>query len=91
LEYCLNKAEEINPLSRQKLHYETLEQLTNLEYFSDLPKVSAWRRVLASRPSVHKAVGHDFGERLLDFFANRDSVIGRLARNKLSALSQKAA
>jgi glutathione S-transferase len=72
-------------------YYETLEQLTNIEYFSDLPKVSAWRRVLASRPSVQKAVGHDFGERLLDFFANRDSVIGRLARNKLSALSRKAA
>jgi len=28
LEYCLNKAEEISPLSRQKLHYETLEELT---------------------------------------------------------------
>ena len=28
LEQCLSKAEEINPLSRQKLHYETLEELT---------------------------------------------------------------
>ena len=28
LEYCLNKVEEISPLSRQKLHYETLEELT---------------------------------------------------------------
>ena len=28
LEYCLSKAEEISPLSRQKLQYETLEKLT---------------------------------------------------------------
>lgn len=28
LEYCLDKAEEINPLSQQKLHYETVEELT---------------------------------------------------------------
>ncbi len=28
LEYCLTKAEEISPLTQQKLHYETLEELT---------------------------------------------------------------
>ena len=28
LEYCLSKADEISPLSRQKLHYETLGELT---------------------------------------------------------------
>jgi len=28
LEYCLDKAEEISPLSRQKLHLETLDELT---------------------------------------------------------------
>lgn len=28
LEYCLSKAEEISPLTRQKLYYETLEELT---------------------------------------------------------------
>ena len=28
LEYCISKAEEISPLSRQKLHYETLEEFT---------------------------------------------------------------
>jgi glutathione S-transferase len=72
-------------------YFETLEQLTNIEYFSKLPKVSAWRRASASRPSVQKAVGHDYGERLLDFFAKRDSVIGKLAKNKQSALSLKAA
>ena len=72
-------------------YFETLEQLTNIEYFSSLPKVSAWRRALASRLSVQKAVGHDYGERLLDFFAERDSVIGKLAWNKQSALSRKAA
>lgn len=72
-------------------YFETLERLTNIEYFSKLPKVSAWRRALASRPSVQKAVGHDYSERLLDFFAKRDSVIGMLAKNKQSAFSLKAA
>lgn len=72
-------------------YFETLEQLTDIEYFANVPKVSAWRRALASRPSVQKAVGHDYGERLLDLFARRDSVIGKLAKNKQFALPRKAA
>jgi len=72
-------------------YFETLEQLTHIEYFENVPKVSAWRKALAARPSVHKAVGHDYGERLLSFLAGRDSVIGKLARNRQPVLSRKAA
>jgi glutathione S-transferase len=71
--------------------FETFEQLTGIEYFATVPKVSAWRRVLASRPSVRKAVAEDFSERLLQFFAAKESVIGKLASHKLSALALKAA
>ena len=65
-------------------YFPVLDQLTGSGFFNDLPKVAAWRDELAARTSVQKAVDDDYEVRLLDFLAERDSVIGRRARDKVS-------
>jgi len=60
-------------------YFEVFEQVLDIDFFSAVPKVSAWRNALAARPSVRSAVGSDYHERLMQFLAGRDSVVGRLA------------
>ena len=64
-------------------YFEVFEPLLDIDFFSEVPKVSAWRNALAARSSVRSAVGGDYHERLLRFLADRDSVVGRLAANQL--------
>jgi glutathione S-transferase len=42
------------------------------------PKVSAWSKALASRPSVRAAVADDYADRLIDFVVAKNSFLGRL-------------
>ena len=72
-------------------YFDTLEQLTQTDFFAGLPKVSKWRRALAERVSVQNAVGGDYAERLITFLSARDSVIGKLARKQYMAPSRHAA
>lgn len=46
----------------------------------DLPRLAAWQRALALRPSVAAAVGRDYPERLAAFLRARPSYLGELAR-----------
>jgi glutathione S-transferase len=41
------------------------------------PKVAAWRKALAARPSVQGAVVEDFQERLIRFLEAKDGVLTR--------------
>lgn len=41
------------------------------------PKVAAWSKALAARPSVRAAVADDYAERLIDFVVARQSHLGR--------------
>src|SRR5690606_13153763 len=47
------------------------------------PRVAAWRRHLAARPSVRQAVGADYPERLWTFLAARGSELSRRMRADL--------
>jgi glutathione S-transferase len=47
--------------------------------------VARWRKALSARPSVVGAVSADYPDRLLAFFAKRDSIIGRLAQTTFAA------
>ena len=40
----------------------------------------AWRRALAGRPSVQRAVSPDYATRLLAFIRGKDSELGRLSQ-----------
>ncbi len=42
------------------------------------PRVAAWRRALAARPSVGRAVGRDYDERLWAFLKARKSHLSGL-------------
>jgi len=66
-------------------YFDIIEDLTGLEFFANAPKVARWRNALAERPSVISAVTEDYPERLLGFLANRDSVIGRIAKTNIAA------
>jgi glutathione S-transferase len=72
-------------------YFDTLEQLTQTDFFAEVPKVSKWRKALAERASVQNAVGSDYAERLLDFLSARDSVIGKLALKRYVGASRRAA
>ncbi len=70
-------------------YFDVIEMLSDIDFFVDVPKVRAWRNVLATRPSVQQAVSEDFAVRLLQFLAGRDSVIGNIA-GQTFADSQRA-
>ncbi|HEY8615023.1 glutathione S-transferase family protein [Phenylobacterium sp.] len=59
-------------------YFETLERFVELGTFAGKPKVAAWRRALARRPSVQAAVDADYPARLERFFRMRNSHLGRL-------------
>jgi glutathione S-transferase len=65
-------------------YFDSIENLTGFDFFAGTPKVTRWRRALSERPSVIAAVGEDYAERLLDYLANRKSVIGQLAKTTIA-------
>jgi glutathione S-transferase len=66
-------------------YFDVIENLTGFEFFASTPKVARWRIALSERPSVRNAVSEDYPERLLKFLADRDSVIGQIARTTITA------
>ena len=56
-------------------YFDTLEVIKDFGFFNNLPKVSAWRRRLAERPSVKSAVVSNYSELLHDFFLKRKSAL----------------
>ena len=66
-------------------YFDTIGHLTGFELFARTPKVARWRSALSQRPSVIGAVSDDYPERLLKFLADRDSVIGRVAKTTIAA------
>jgi len=66
-------------------YFDIIEELTGLDFFANTAKVAGWRNALAKRASVISAVSEDYPEHLLRFFADRDSVIGRIAKTNIAA------
>lgn len=56
-------------------YFETFDALGDWGFFDGLPRVQAWRRALAERPSVRAAVAADFAARLHGFVARRGSAL----------------
>ncbi len=72
-------------------YFDVIETLSDVDYFGGVPKVRTWRNILATRPSVQQAVSEDFPERLLQFFAGKDSVIGDIAEQTLADIQRAVA
>jgi glutathione S-transferase len=60
-------------------YFDVFDQLTDLSVFTDTPKVRAWRKALAQRPSVQTAVGPDYPQLLHAFLARYDAHMLKLA------------
>lgn len=58
-------------------YFDVFEEVADFGFFTGLPRVSAWRRALAARPSVRNAVRHDYPELLRGFLRARPSALGR--------------
>ncbi|HZH44161.1 MAG TPA: glutathione S-transferase family protein [Lysobacter sp.] len=58
-------------------YFEVLDPDDGFKVFAGLPKVQAWRRALAARPSVREAVAADYPERLRAFVRARRSALAR--------------
>ena len=64
-------------------YFDVFDRIADFGMLADKPRLAAWRRALAQRPSVARAVKADYPERLWAFLQSRDS--------RLSALMAKQA
>jgi glutathione S-transferase len=60
-------------------YFDVFDAITDTGVFAGTPKVRAWRAALAGRPSVQRAVGPDYPDRLRAFLARHDAHLLRLA------------
>ena len=58
-------------------YFDQFDRIADLGVFHRLPKVTAWRRALAKRPSVRDAVDGDYGNRLRVFLERHDAYLLR--------------
>ncbi len=56
-------------------YFDVFDPIADLGVFAEFPKVQAWRKALAKRPSVATAVVPDYPERLMRFLEKHDGVI----------------
>jgi len=59
-------------------YFDTFDQIADFGVLAGLPKVAAWRRALADRPSVQKAVLPEYPELLQRFLRRRPSYLSTL-------------
>ena len=60
-------------------YFDVFDELIDLSVFADTPKVRAWRKALAQRPSVRAAVGPDYPQLLHAFLVRHDAHMLKLA------------
>lgn len=56
-------------------YFDVFDRIDDFGFFSSLPRVQAWRSMLASRPSVKMAVSEEYGNLLLGFLKRRGSAL----------------
>jgi glutathione S-transferase len=59
-------------------YFDVFDQIADFSILSNKPKVAAWRKALAERPSVRTAVSHDYNARLRRFLEARNSRLSHL-------------
>lgn len=66
-------------------YFEAFERQIDLGLFKGKPKLVAWRRALAARPSIRDAVVADYAERLLAFVRRHDGVLAEMMAARQAA------
>lgn len=59
-------------------YFDVFDEIADFRFFDDTPKVRAWRRILATRPSVKTAVSSEYPEQLRAFLKAKSSELSRL-------------
>lgn len=59
-------------------YFDVFDEIANFRFFDDTPKVRAWRRILATRPSVKTAVSSEYPKQLRMFLKTQPSELSRL-------------
>jgi glutathione S-transferase len=59
-------------------YFDVLDRIGELGILAGKPRVAAWRKALAARPSIAQAVGADYEARLERFLAERNSHLSTL-------------
>jgi glutathione S-transferase len=59
-------------------YFDVLDRIGDFGILAGKPKVGAWRKALAARPSIRQAVGADYESRLERFLAQRNSHLSTL-------------
>jgi glutathione S-transferase len=60
-------------------YFDVFDELIDLSVFADTPKVRAWRKTLAQRPSVRSAVSSDYPQLLHAFLVRHDAHMLKVA------------
>jgi glutathione S-transferase len=71
-------------------YFDTFDAITDLGILAAKPKVAAWRRALADRPSVRSAVAADYPERLRRFLDAQASHLRTMTRSADAHLPSRA-
>ncbi|WP_372828674.1 glutathione S-transferase family protein [Polaromonas sp.] len=58
-------------------YFDVFESFGDFKFFTDTPKIVAWRQALAARPSVQGAAHSDYIALLREFLVRRNSAISR--------------
>ena len=59
-------------------YFDVFDRIGDFGILAGKPKVAAWRKALAARPSIRQAVGADYESRLERFLARRNSHLSTL-------------
>jgi glutathione S-transferase len=71
-------------------YFDVFDTIADLGILTAKPKVAAWRRALADRPSVRSAVAADYPERLWRFLDAQDSHLRTMMRSAGAHLPSQA-
>lgn len=71
-------------------YWQVFERIADFATFAGLDKVERWRLALAQRPSVRGAAPADYGQRLRQFIARRDSHLATLLAQRTAAAATPA-
>ena len=70
-------------------YFDVFDKIGKFGFFDSIPKVSAWRSVLAVRESVKAAVRADYDDLLMAFLVARRSSISTCVASRLGKQEQK--
>lgn len=63
-------------------YFDAFDRVGDFGILTDLPKLAAWRTLLAARPSVQGAVSPDYPALLWEFYRTRGSHLSRLIEGR---------